>query len=223
MRRRECAVTPGRDINDAVDDGANMTLQTPTGEAAAELQCQLGGTEASPSTYAKLGPVPDLNNRRFCRACQTTLPVEAFPLGKRRYLCKRHTWLRLNKPSKERVLADPLKKLLWVLWKRCWNDAKTVFGHTRIALLQGDIAKVLSELESEGGGGNGAFFDKVKGAACDTVEPAKSAIAFLPENPVQLLSQENFVIVHMDVRRDMLRAYRDGGVERYGEALGKLV
>ena len=115
MGRKECEVTPGRDINDAVDDGASMTLQTPTGEAAAELQCQLGGTEASPSPYAKLGPVPDLNNRRFCRACQTTLPVESFPLGKRRYLCKRHTWLRLNKPSKERVLADPLKKLHWVL------------------------------------------------------------------------------------------------------------
>ena len=182
-----------------------------------------GRNRSKPEPIRQAGPCSRPRQPPLLPCLPDYLPVESFPLGKRRYLCKRHTWLRLNKPSKERVLADPLKKLLWVLWKRCWNDAKTVFGHTRIALLQGDIAKVLSELEFEGGGGNGAFFDKVKGAACDTVEPAKSAIAFLPENPAQLLSQENFVIVHMDVRRDMLRAYRDGGVERYGEALGKLV
>ena len=103
MRRRECAVTPGRDTNDAVDDGASKTLQTPPGAAAAELQCQLGGTGASPSPYATLGPVPDLDNRRFCRACETTLPLEAFPPGTRRYLCRRHAWLRVKKPSKERA------------------------------------------------------------------------------------------------------------------------
>ena len=205
----------GRDINDAVDDGASMALQTQMGATAAELQCQLGGTEASPSPYAKLGPVPDLNNRRFCRACQTTLPVEAFPLGKRRYLCKRHVWLRVKRPSKERVHADPHRKLLSVLWKRCWNDAKTTFGQARVALLQRDIARVLSELDFGEGVTNGESLNKVEGRA----DPA---IALLPEDPARLLSQENFVVVHMDVRRDMLRAYRDGGVERYEQALGKL-
>lgn len=86
-----------------------MTLQTQTGEAAAALQCQLEGAEASHSLHAKLAPVPDLDNRRFCRACATTLPVGAFPPGKRRYLCKRHVWLRVKKPSKERALGDPLR------------------------------------------------------------------------------------------------------------------
>jgi len=160
-------------------------------------------------------PVPDLDNRRFCRACETALPVELFPPGKRRYLCRRHTWLRVKRPSKERALADPHKKLLWVLWKRCWNDAKTVFGHPRIALRQRDIAKVLSELDFGEGVTNGESLNKVEGRA----DPA---IALLPEDPARLLSQENFVIVDRDVRRDMLRAYRDGGVERYGEELGKL-
>ena len=179
-------------------------------------------TTHDPGAHAKLPPVPDLDNRRFCRACQAVLPVEAFPLGKRRYLCRRHMWLRVKKPSKERARADPHRKLLSVLWKRCWNDAKTTFGQARVALLQRDIAKVLSELDFEGGGVTGVFLDKVQGAACDTADPAKSVIAFLPENPARLLSHENFVIVDMDVRRDMLRAYRDGGVERYEQALGKL-
>ena len=99
-----------------------------------------GGTETIEGTAAaaepqsparphpKLPPVPDLGNRRFCRACGKTLPVEAFPAGRRRYLCRRHMYLRVKKPSKERALADPRRKLLWALWKRCWGDARRVFG-----------------------------------------------------------------------------------------------
>ena len=226
MRRRECAVTPGRDTNDAVDDGASKTLQTPPGAAAAELQCQLGGTGASPSPYATLGPVPDLDNRRFCRACETTLPLEAFPPGTRRYLCKRHLWLRVKKPSKERALADPLRRLVDRLWKRGWDDARTVFGHPRVALLQGDIAKVLSGLDFEGlgeGGSSGGGNREFCGGSLDKADSrAAPAIALLPENPAQPLSRENLVLVGLDVRRDMLRAYREGGAERYGEELGKL-
>ena len=216
----------GRDINDAVDDGASMALQTQMGATAAELQCQLGGTEASPSPYAKLGPVPDLNNRRFCRACQTTLPVESFPPGKRRYLCKRHVWLRVKRPSKERVRADPHRKLLSVLWKRCWNDAKTAFGHPHIALVQRDIAKVLAgvdlsdfgkEANSETGVNNETEMNNATGMNIETV-----AIALLPVNPTQLLSRENHVVVENGARRELLRVYRKGGAEKYVEALGRL-
>ena len=44
----------------------------------------------------------------------------------------------------------------------------------------------------------------------------------MPANPAQPLSRENLVLVGLDVRRAMLRAYREGGAERYGEELGKL-
>ena len=203
-----------------------MALQTQMGATAAELQCQLGGTGASPSPYATLGPVPDLDNRRFCRACETTLPLEAFPPGTRRYLCKRHLWLRVKKPSKERALADPLRRLVDRLWKRGWDDARTVFGHPRVALLQGDIAKVLSGLDFEGlgeGGSSGGGNREFCGGSLDKADSrAAPAIALLPENPAQPLSRENLVLVGLDVRRDMLRAYREGGAERYGEELGKL-
>ena len=203
-----------------------MTLQTQTGEAAAALQCQLEGAEASHSLHAKLAPVPDLDNRRFCRACATTLPVGAFPPGKRRYLCRRHVWLRVKKPSKERALADPLRRLVDRLWKRGWDDARTVFGHPRVALLQGDIAKVLSGLDFEGlgeGGSSGGGNREFCGGSLDKADSrAAPAIALLPENPAQPLSRENLVLVGLDVRRDMLRAYREGGAERYGEELGKL-
>ena len=100
-------------------------------EAGLEAGTEAGleaDTESPARPYAKLPPVPDLGNHRFCRACGKTLPVEAFPAGRRRYLCRRHMYLRVKKPSKERALADPHKKLLWALWKRCWGDARRVFG-----------------------------------------------------------------------------------------------
>ena len=202
-----------------------MTLQTQTGEAAAALQCQLEGAEASHSLHAKLAPVPDLDNRRFCRACATTLPVGAFPPGKRRYLCRRHVWLRVKKPSKERALADPLRRLRWVLWRCCLDDAKTVFGHRRVALRQRDVAGVLSGLDP------GECFKRFKnfkgGDSPEHADPesdnvkgaAAPAVTLLP---AQLLSRENFVLVDTDARRDMLRAYREGGVDRYWEALATL-
>ena len=193
-----------------------MSLQTSISEVAAGLQCQLAGTQAglkagydqSPPAkcHTKLAPVPDLDNRRFCRACQTTLPVDCFPPGKRRYLCRRHTWLHVKKPSKERVLADPRKKLLSILWKQCWNDAKTTFGHARIALLQSDIAGALLGLDS--------------GRCLKTVQE-EPAIAILPANPAQLLSRDNHVVVELDARRNALRAYRKGGTEQYKETLGR--
>ena len=194
----------GRDINDAVDYGASMTLQTPTGAAAAELQCQLGGTGASPSPYATLGPVPDLDNRRFCRACQASLPVEAFPPGKRRYLCRRHTWLRNKKPAMERARADPHKHLLRVLWRRSWTDAKHVFGHPRIALKMREITQAFEKHEFGEEG------------------PQESAIALVPANPTQLLSHGNLVVVENNARRQLLRAYRQGGETEYASALEHL-
>ena len=105
------------------------------------------GTQASHQLHPKLSPIPDLDNRRFCRACQCTLPVSAFPSGTRRYLCKRHIWERIQQPSKRRALANSHKKLLWMLWKRCWSDAKRTFKHERILLLQRDIEQTLAQIE----------------------------------------------------------------------------
>ena len=97
---------------------------------------------------SKLPPVPDLDNRRFCRACECTLPISAFPSGTRRFLCKKHIWQRIQQPSKRRALANNShKRKLWTLWKKCWTDAKKMFKHERILLLQRDIEQTLAQLE----------------------------------------------------------------------------
>jgi hypothetical protein len=194
--------------------------------------------------------VPDRDNLRFCRACHVTLPVASFPSGKRRYLCRRHTWERIKQPSKQRALADPRRRRLWVIWKRCWTDAKKAFGHTRIALLQRDIAQVLSGLDAGASvvsksvsGAGGATRDSMlvrlkRIDVQDGSRAAKSAMppvhdppvhmlppatcAILPANPTHIVSHENLVVVDGDARRDLLRAYREGGAAQYVNALAGL-
>ena len=112
--------------------------------------------QANEQLKTKLPPVPDLDNRRYCRACQCTLPLSAFPSGTRRFLCKRHIWQRIQQPSKRRGMANNSKRKLWTLWKKCWTDAKKTFKHDRILLLQRDIQETLAQLEDSSNGGQEA-------------------------------------------------------------------
>ena len=104
--------------------------------------------QAKLTLKTKLPPVPDLENRRYCRACQIMLPVSAFPAGKRRYLCKRHIWERVQRPSKERARANVDKRRLWTIWKTCYHDAMRTFKHRRILLLQRDIQQTLAQIDA---------------------------------------------------------------------------
>ena len=104
--------------------------------------------QANLALKTKLPPVPDLENRRYCRACQIMLPVSAFPAGKRRYLCKRHIWERVQRPSKERARANVDKRRLWTIWKTCYHDAMRTFKHRRILLLQRDIQQTLAQIDA---------------------------------------------------------------------------
>ena len=184
-------------------------------EAGLEAGTEAGleaDTESPARPYAKLPPVPDLGNHRFCRACGKTLPVEAFPAGRRRYLCRRHMYLRVKKPSKERALADPRRKLLWVLWKRCWGDARRVFGQAGVGVTQGEIAATLAGLD----------LADLSEFAVPSGRVGDLDIAILPEDPTQPVSRANVVVVDRGARRGLLAAFRGGGAARYGEELGGL-
>ena len=124
-------------------------------------------------------------------------------------------YLRVKKPSKERALADPHKKLLWALWKRCWGDARRVFGQAGVGVTQGEIAATLAGLD----------LADLSGCAVPSgrVEDLDIAnIAILPEDPTQPVSRANVVVVDRGARRGLLAAFRGGGAARYGEELGGL-
>ena len=148
----------------------------------------------------RLPIVPDVDNRRFCRVCQDMLPVELFPAGTRRYVCRRHLWERVQLPSKMRMLTDPRKKLLWVIWKRCWVDAKIIFRQPRISLLQEDILSILTEKMPD---------------ALEELPAELNSLSLMPADPSIKLSCKNMVLVPPTLRKTLLKARRDGGQALY--------
>ena len=158
----------------------------------------------------RLPVIPDMDGRRFCRACEAMLPVELFPAGARRYICRRHLWERVQLPSKLRLMANPRKKLRWILWKRCWMDAKAIFGQPRISLLQNDIERILAK--------------KLQRLPDATEElPAElNKQSLMPADPARQLSRDNAVLVPSVVRKHLLKARRDGGRALYLETLAAL-
>ena len=153
----------------------------------------------------KLPPMPDLDNRRFCRACQISLPMSSFPSGKRRYLCKRHLWERVQRPSKKRALAKGDKRRLWTIWKTCYHDAMRTFKHKRILLLQRDIKQTLAQIEDAGHGSDCNTDKEDSGHGSDKEdsgpEPARS------ESDRNAAPSNEQPAVHPDMHRD--EAHKD--------------
>ena len=180
--------------------------------------------QAKLTLKTKLPPVPDLENRRYCRACQIMLPVSAFPAGKRRYLCKRHIWERVQRPSKERARANVDKRRLWTIWKTCYHDAMRTFKHRRILLLQRDIQQTLAQIDAVADfvESNADVNQDVHQEAVSAESAQSNAIAFMPANPEQQLSRDNVVIVDKTARRVLLQAFREGGAQKYISELGAL-
>jgi hypothetical protein len=147
---------------------------------------------------ATLPPVPDLDGRRWCRHCSATLPLASFPAGRRRYICRKHVWQCVTKPSKTRCLQDPRKNRLWLLWKRCWTDARTVFKQARVGIVQGDIDALLRDVNGDG-------------------------VSVMPADPTRVLCTENAVLVQTPERPQLVRAWRAGGAEGYALELAACV
>ena len=153
---------------------------------------------AAPAPAARLPPMPDVDGQRYCRHCEATLPVTMFPGGRRKYICRKHVWLCITKPSKTRLMKDARKKMLWLIWKRAWTDAKSVFMQDRVCIVQADIEAAIALLPA----------DVDAGAMC-----------VVPADPTGPVSKENVELVHRNARRQLMRAYRTGGAAQYARHL----
>jgi len=104
----------------------------------------------------------------------------------------------VTKPSKTRCLQDPRKNRLWLLWKRCWTDARTVFKQARVGIVQGDIDALLRDVNGDG-------------------------VSVMPADPTRVLCTENAVLVQTPERPQLVRAWRAGGAEGYALELAACV
>ncbi|MBC49805.1 MAG: hypothetical protein CMF24_08805 [Ilumatobacter sp.] len=101
----------------------------------------------------------------------------------------------------QRMLANPHRKLLRDMWKRCWNDAKSVFQQSCIAVVQRDIEAALPK--------------------CEAGLEQSCMVAVLPKNPTQLLTPANLVLVEFAVRPMLLAVYRKQGATAYMSELSR--
>ena len=96
---------------------------------------------------------------------------------------------------------------LWLLWKRCWTDARTVFQQARVGIVQGDIDALLQDPELDAGGGPDRLLDQ---------------LSILPVDPTRLLCRANAVVVEKAARKQLVQACHEGGAERYALELAGL-
>mmetsp|Transcript_98635 Transcript_98635/g.159002 ORF Transcript_98635/g.159002 Transcript_98635/m.159002 type:complete len:85 (-) Transcript_98635:211-465(-) len=83
-------------------------------------------------------------------------------------------------------MQDPQRSRRWLLWKRCWTDARQTFKQTRVGIVQGDIDALLRDLELDAGD-----LDRV---------------SILPVDPTRVLCKDNAVVVQTAARKQMVRA-----------------
>ena len=171
---------------------------------APQPRTQIGGERAAkpepqPRTSAASLPlVPDLDGRRYCKVCEASLPLAAFPAGKRRYLCRRHALERHKHPARRRVMSDALRRRADLVRKRCCADAKRVFGQPRVALLLCDVQDILRPLGAD-----------------------SSSARLVPADPSRPLAWGNVESVEARARHELLRAMQQGGAPQYCAALGQ--
>jgi hypothetical protein len=53
---------------------------------------------------------------RYCKECQKPMPLDKFYTNVKRYICKRHHYLRVNKRFRERVLTSDYEKMAENAW-----------------------------------------------------------------------------------------------------------
>mmetsp|Transcript_41504 Transcript_41504/g.96895 ORF Transcript_41504/g.96895 Transcript_41504/m.96895 type:complete len:164 (-) Transcript_41504:31-522(-) len=94
---------------------------------------------------------------RWCKGCQTFLPIDSFPPGRRRFKCKKHCRPSIRASSKDSLRErmqrmTPEKKALWRMWHYAYTDSKALFCIDRgekPSLKQADIKAACEELGVE--------------------------------------------------------------------------
>mmetsp|Transcript_16446 Transcript_16446/g.32481 ORF Transcript_16446/g.32481 Transcript_16446/m.32481 type:complete len:193 (+) Transcript_16446:639-1217(+) len=102
------------------DDPSSSTLH----------ECTLETCDANGAAMPRKAGVPDHPTAgRWCKKCRAFLPLEEFPKGKRRFVCRKHAARPNNATAaRARMLdANPRKKALWRLWHYAYLDSRSAF------------------------------------------------------------------------------------------------
>ena len=140
--------------------------------------------------------VPGTGEMRFCRSCKQCLPLNRFPSGQRRFLCRLCMWDRTGKAAKIRYRKR--RSHIQRLWSMLYTD-RAVFNQSHVGLTQGDIEKLLTM---------GSY----------TVSDS-AGLAVVPLDPRIPLCIENAVLVTRERRRKLLGILAKCGPDDYLEEM----
>jgi hypothetical protein len=168
---------------------------------------------------AKKLRVPDApGGVRFCTVCDSFLPVGEFPLGTRRYSCKKHMWATAGKRAKAKRMADTNKMILFRLWGKAYDDSKRFnrawrtlddtdtqpMNHAHISITQREIEQLLY-----------IATDYSSTSVYDHHGEFAKRFAVVPVNPKEVLSLCNAALVPNTVKRQLFRSWKLDGLDGY--------
>lgn len=164
-------------------------------------------------------PPPKLDTKgRYCRKCDEILCVTEFPLGQRRFICKRHSWNDKGKVAKEKLLkANPWKKELARLYSLSYSDCK-FFGQSRIGLTQTEIAKLFMGLITPPLGAR----ERQDKTDSEFNRIQAFSFAVLPLHPEEVLSKRNAALVRRADRIKLLCYMKKRDWETYNVMIMRL-
>jgi len=89
---------------------------------------------------------PSLPGYRFCKVCNATLPIAAFYTTVKRYICKRHHYLRVNKTLKARMQNNHLDKYAFQVWLKL-SACRFELGYDKVRFDCSDIKTIIEKAE----------------------------------------------------------------------------
>ena len=151
----------------------------------------------------------DTDGKRWCRKCSEFVCTTKFPVGQRRYVCKRHAWSDTAKLAKAKLRSDPWRRELAKLYSLCYNDCR-YFNQPRIELTQSQIGKLLVSIMTRDGPGS-------------SIEGVQAfGFAVLPMRPHEVLCWQNSAVVWRKDRTTLLSVLKKRDWETYSRMVQSL-
>jgi hypothetical protein len=120
-----------------------------------------------------------------------------------------HMWKAIGQYSKAKMLKDPRKRALNLVWGRAYEDSRK-FKHARIELKQADIDRLLTASVAEEVGENVSLYQKLA-----------NEMAVVPVDPTKVLCKLNSAIVAARTRRILIKQWKLFGKDKYCNLLQK--
>lgn len=124
--------------------------------------------------------VPCPPGHRYCKECQKPVPLDKFYTNVKRYICRHHHYLRVNKRFRERVMTSDYEKMAEIAWLDLFRICP-ILGYAKADYDRHDIKDLVINT-------------KIPLSICPKAVPIDPSIPMRPRN-VAIISSANMAIL----------------------------